>query len=87
MKIEKLTEEMTEKIVGGSKREVKTITRKLIERPEVECIACGERFRLTVTYNRPKHMSTLDFLIVQQIHRTCPYCNFVNSQYVVFREK
>ena len=49
MKIEKLTEEMTEKIVGGSKREVKTITRKLIERPEVECIACGERFRLTVT--------------------------------------
>lgn len=84
MKIEKLTEEMTEKIVGGSKREVKTIIRKLIERPEVECISCGKYFRLTVTYNRPKRISDDDFKIIQQIHRTCTHCNFDNFQYVVF---
>ncbi len=86
MEIEKLTEEMTEKIVGGSKQKVKIITRKLIERPEVECVVCGETFRLTITYNRPRHMSTLDFLIIQQMHRTCPHCGFVNSQYTVFKQ-
>lgn len=85
MKMEKLTEEMAEKIVGGSKRKVKTVTRKLIEMPLVQCIRCGDDFKILVTYNRPLRMTFEEYFRKQDIRRTCPHCGFVNSQYEVFR--
>lgn len=85
VKIEKLTDEMTEKITGGSKRKVKTVTRKLIEVPEVECINCSKYFRTVITYDRPIYMDSKEYLELQKKRRTCPHCGYVNIQYQIFR--
>lgn len=85
MGIEKLTDEMTEKIVGGSKEKVKTVTRKLIEVPEVECIGCSKYFRTVITYDRPLYMGLKEYLNLQKKRRTCPHCGYVNIQYEIFR--
>ena len=85
MKIEKLTDEMTEKITGGTKQKVKTVTRKLIEVPEVECEGCSEYFRTVITYDRPLYMNLKEYLELQRRRRTCPKCGYVNIQYQVFR--
>lgn len=85
MGIEKLTDEMTEKIVGGSKGKVKTVTRKLIEVPKVECIGCSKYFRIVITYDRPLYMGLKEYLNLQKKRRTCPHCGYVNIQYEIFR--
>ena len=85
MKIEKLTDEMTEKIVGGSKRKVKTVTRKLIEVPEVECIGCSKYFKTVITYDRPLYMTFEEYSELQKNRRTCPHCGYVNIQSQVFK--
>ena len=85
MGIEKLTEEMTEKISGGSKRKVQTITRKLIEVKEVECMSCAKSFKIVITYDRPVPATYKEYAAMQNERRTCPHCNFVNFHYQVFK--
>ena len=86
MEIEELTDEMTEKIVGGVRREVETFTRKLIEVKEVECMGCGGSFKLTINYFLPRHRKLDDFLVTMKRRCTCPYpnCRFVNFQYMLY---
>ena len=81
MEKEKLTDEITAKIAGGTK----TFTRKFIEIKEVGCVGCGENFKLPITYMLPRHMMLEDFFAMKKRRCTCPSCGFVNFQYTVFK--
>ena len=84
MEIEELTDEMTAKITGGVRQEVKTFTLKFVEVKEVECMGCGKKFKLLTVYFLPRHMKLKNFLDMMKKHCTCPNpeCRFINFQYM-----